>query len=158
MHKEIERKWLIDDMSDIPDDAQWGDIWSVIQGYLLVKEDAEIRFRRMKNYRDDLMQYFMTAKFGSGIVRDESPRVRITKEEFDRFYGAAVGVLHKRSMDVIDKGGYEIKVDDYHDHGLIIAEIEFHNIEEANAFVPYDWFGREVTHDLNYYAKNIAVS
>ena len=34
---------------------------------------------------------------------------------------------------------------------LVLAEVEFPTVEEANAFVPPDWFGADVTMDGRYH-------
>ena len=34
---------------------------------------------------------------------------------------------------------------------LIIVEVEFSSIEEANSFVPPDWFGEDVTNSILYH-------
>ena len=38
---------------------------------------------------------------------------------------------------------------------LIIAEVEFPSIEEANAFTPPDWFDQDVTKDPAYHNSNL---
>lgn len=39
---------------------------------------------------------------------------------------------------------------------LVIAEVEFPSEELANAFVPLDWFDRDVTHDPAYHNSNMS--
>ncbi|CBK73647.1 hypothetical protein CIY_07540 [Butyrivibrio fibrisolvens 16/4] len=36
-----------------------------------------------------------------------------------------------------------------------MAEVEFPTIEEANSFVPPEWFGEDVTNDKNYHNSNM---
>ncbi len=38
---------------------------------------------------------------------------------------------------------------------LILAEVEFDSINEANRFVAPDWFAKEVTHDARYQNSNL---
>ena len=38
-----------------------------------------------------------------------------------------------------------------------MAEVEFASIEEANAFLPPDWFGHDVTMDRRYHNVNMAL-
>jgi CYTH domain-containing protein len=40
--------------------------------------------------------------------------------------------------------------------GLCVAEVEFPSEEEAAAFSPPDWFGREVTDDERFKNKSLA--
>ena len=53
---------------------------------------------------------------------------------------------------------YTIELDLFHDalDGLIYAEVEFASVEEANAFTPPSWFGKEVTEDGSF--TNAALS
>ena len=39
---------------------------------------------------------------------------------------------------------------------LIIAEVEFPTVEAANAFVPPEWFGEDVTEDPAYSNSNLS--
>ncbi len=42
-------------------------------------------------------------------------------------------------------------------HGLMVVEVEFDSLEDANLFKPPSWFGKEITNDKNYKNKNIAL-
>ncbi len=41
---------------------------------------------------------------------------------------------------------------------LTVAEVEFPTVEEAEAFTPPDWFGREVTYDKRYSNANMTIN
>lgn len=49
-----------------------------------------------------------------------------------------------------------IAIDVYYDIDLMVTEIEFNNIEDAEIFKPLDWFGEEVTYNEKYKNKNLA--
>lgn len=51
---------------------------------------------------------------------------------------------------------YQAEIDSYHDiKGLMVVEVEFPTIEEAESFVPPEWFGNDITEDDTY--KNQAL-
>ena len=39
---------------------------------------------------------------------------------------------------------------------LILAEVEFPDVEDANAFVPPKWFGEDVTYSSKYHNSNLS--
>ena len=39
---------------------------------------------------------------------------------------------------------------------LMLAEVEFDSVEEANAFTPPDWFGEDVTNSSKYHNSNLS--
>lgn len=57
----------------------------------------------------------------------------------------------------IDWNGKEITIDIYNGelHGLIIAEVEFKSVEDANKFTIPDWMGSEITNNKTYKNKNL---
>ena len=50
----------------------------------------------------------------------------------------------------------ELDVFDAPFEGLIIAEVEFPSIEEANSFIPPAWFAKDVTNDPAYHNSNLS--
>ena len=48
------------------------------------------------------------------------------------------------------------EVDTFDDRALILVEVEFASGEQARAFVPPRWFGRDVTDDPAYKNRNLA--
>ena len=78
--------------------------------------------------------------------------------------GAYEHLLEKIDGHPITKRRYLIPLDPYtveldifsgHMDGLIMAEVEFPSIEEADAFVPPAWFGADVTEDNRYHNSNM---
>ena len=140
---EIERKWITGDVSGIlkgvPNDE-------IIQGYICT--DPVVRVRR---YGDE---YFLTVK-GKGMLAREEYEMPVTKEAFDRLIKKCEGIIIKKTRYRIPIGktdtGDELtaEVDIFHGchEGLKMVEVEFGSIDEAKAFVPPEWFLKEVTED-----------
>ena len=142
---EVERKFLVSD----PPDLGGGE--EIVQGYLAIGSDGEVRLRRRGS---DLM---LTAKRGAGLSRDEA-EVPLEAEAFDRLWPLTEGRrLHKRRH-VIAHGELEIEVDVYEGdlEGLVVAEIEFPSEESARAFEPPEWLAEEVTGDERYLNETLA--
>ncbi len=151
---EIERKWLVE-RDKIPYDLEKkADKFEITQTYL--NYSPEIRVRNISD-----QQYIMAIKTGltkeQGLTRDER-QYKITKDEYEH-------LLSKQEGSTIHKTRYQLKVDDYiyafdffHEQldGLIYLEIEFPNEEEANSFETPNWFGRDVTNDINYKNQKLA--
>lgn len=150
LNREIERKFII---NSIPDEYSNLLGKSIKQGYIFSNENFEIRLRKKED------KYYQTIKEGKGIERTEV-EIELTENQFNKLW-----MLTKCKR--VEKKRFEIK---YHEHiieldifsgeleNLIIAEIEFENIEIANNFELPDWFDKEVTLDENYKNKNLAIN
>jgi adenylate cyclase len=68
--------------------------------------------------------------------------MRVEKTRYEIPYGA-----HLIELDVYS-GALE---------GLVVAEVEFGSEEESARFDPPDWFGSEVTDDVRYSNRSLAV-
>lgn len=140
---EIERKWIAGDISgilkDVPNDE-------IIQGYICT--DPVVRVRRYGE------EYFLTVK-GKGMLVREEYEMPLTKEAFDGLIKKCDGIIITKTRYRIPVGktdtGDELtaEVDIFHGchEGLKLIEVEFKSIDEAKAFVPPEWFLREVTED-----------
>ena len=62
-------------------------------------------------------------------------------------------------LDLIEYLNYTIELDVYHGllENLLVGEIEFESLMDAQSFVPPDWFGREVTEDERYKNKSLVI-
>lgn len=150
-HIEIERKFLVKTMPDLSNAQKM----YIHQGYLTDSSDSiEVRLRR----KDD--QYFITVKSGSGMVRAER-ETSIDQHQFESLWpdtqGKRIekyrwkGQLKTHQTYQLDKflGSLE---------PLMLVEVEFSSLEQADNFEPADWFGREVTADKNYKNKALAMN
>ena len=57
-------------------------------------------------------------------------------------------------------GKYVAEVDKYLEdlEGLLVVEVEFNSLEDANNFEVPNWFGKEITEDLRYKNDNLAIA
>lgn len=160
---EIERKFLI---NSIPDNLDEYPFKRIEQAYLNI--NPVVRVRR----EDD--DYYMTYK-GSGMMAREESNLPLTKDAYYHLLLKADGnvinkrrylipLLHPQVVEGAPKppDGYslliELDVFEKPFAPLIIAEVEFGSKEAAEAFLPPEWFGEEVTYKREYHNSNMAMS
>lgn len=148
---EIEKKFLV---SKIPEDLDQWKASVIEQGYLCT--DPVIRIRRM----DD--QYILTYKSKQGIQRvtgvciNQEEELSLTKESYQHLKGKIDGVLIEKTRYTmcypLSGRTYKIELDIFHGNyeGMVLAEVEFPSKEEADQFVPPDWFTENVSDDCHY--------
>ena len=137
---EIERKFLI---KKLPDLSKYPYV-EIEQGYLCTHPVVRIRRKNDK--------YILTYK-GSGLLAHEEIEAALTKEGYDHLVTKVDGNLITKRRYLIPLSPYTIELDVFSGHmdGLIMAEVEFPSIDEANNFTAPDWFGEEVTNDRRYH-------
>ena len=132
MAKEIERKFLIN--GSIPWDI--GEQKLIKQGYIFLSKDKQLRVRIIDH------QSFICLKYTKGLVRDE---YEIPLLDGLEILSKCKFKLEKARNTIRPmSGNYVVDIDSY-PNGLVVAEVEFKSELEANAFVPIDWFGEEIT-------------
>ena len=140
---EIERKFLV---PELPQDYDKWPCRLIEQGYLCT--DPVMRVRR------DNDDYYLTYK-GRGMLVREEYNLPLTKEAYDHLLPKADGVVISKRRYVIpiknSERSIELDLFDAPFEGLVIAEVEFGSVEEAEAFVPPAWFGEDVTDDPRYH-------
>lgn len=100
----------------------------------------------------------LTVKSGSGIQRAEL-EVEIDEKQFDVLWPATEGcrVEKVRWTGVLECGAvFELDLFEGDLAPLLLVEVEFQNLAEAEDFVPPDWFGRDVTDNVAY--TNVALA
>ncbi|MCI8635072.1 MAG: CYTH domain-containing protein [Eubacterium sp.] len=139
---EIERKYLIPvlppDYTDYPHKE-------MEQGYLSTA--PVVRIRRA----DD--DYILTYKGGGLMVREEY-NLPLTRQAYEHLRPKTDGILiHKIRYNIPYQDKYTIELDIFLDElaPLVLAEVEFPTKEEADRFVPPDWFGEDVTFSKEYH-------
>lgn len=144
---EIERKFLV---TQAPHLGRSRSV-RIEQGYLSGGED-EVRVRRKGD------GFWLTVKRGAGMVRTEQ-EVALDREQFEALWPLTSGRRIEKDRTVMEGGGRTIELDVYDSElrGLVVAEVEFEDEDEAMAFVPPAWFGREVTDDARYKNQALAV-
>ena len=137
---EIERKFLI---AQLPKLSGYRKI-IMSQHYLSV--DPVMRIRKADE------RYIFTYKSGEGMVRQEE-EFDISEHDFERLLAKRIGNGVYKTRYVIplnEKLRAEVDVYEKQLEGLCVVEVEFENEQEAEAFIPPAWFGKEVTEDPSY--------
>ena len=142
MPKEIERKFLV---STPPENLENFNSNEIIQGYIFISDDLEIRLRQKGNL------YFQTIKSSGDLERSEY-EIELTKNQFEKLWPLTSGKRVLKTRYEIDYQNHLIELDIYSEslQGLITAEVEFRSTEESNEFNPPSWFGDDLTKDKNY--------
>lgn len=138
MAREIERKFLV--VGEPDGDAVLGSK-RLRQGYLAVDGAVEIRLRET----DDITT--MTVKAGRGLDRTEVEMQLDGADADDLWPHATPRSLEKVRSRVRLNGELTAELDLYEGGlaGLRVVEVEFPDLESAEAFAPPAWFGRELT-------------
>ncbi len=138
---EIERKFLI---KTLPENLESYPCRHLAQGYLCVK--PVVRIRR------DNEKYELTYKSGGMMARMEY-NLPLNEQAFEHLKSKIDGRLIEKRRYMIPLEPYTIELDIFDGDlaPLIIAEVEFPSIEEANNFTAPDWFGEDVTYDGRYH-------
>ena len=150
MGLEIERKYLI---KNLPDNLSDYECHTLIQGYL--NTSPVVRVRK----EDD--SYYLTYK-GSGLLAREEYNLPLDEHSFLHLIGKADGnVISKQRYKIpyaVSEKMFTIELDvfDAPFAPLVIAEVEFTDENEANAFIAPDWFDKEVTYDPEYHNSNLS--
>ncbi len=144
---EIERKFLID---KLPENLDTYPRKEIAQGY--INREPVIRIRRS----DD--KYILTCK-GQGLMVREEFELPLTKEAFEHLKPKTDGIFIEKTRYLIPYNEkWTIELDVFHGAlaPLVLAEVEFSNIEEADTFVPPAWFGKDVTDSPKYHNSNLS--
>jgi len=138
---EIERKFLVD---NIPFDLTDYSFHVIEQGYLNI--DPVVRIRRQDN------NYCLTYK-AKGFLEREEYNLPLDKKSYDHMLTKIDGHLIRKTRYLIPLEEHltiELDLFEGCHKGLILAEVEFESKEEANAFIPPQWFGEDVTYSPQY--------
>lgn len=149
MAKEIERKFLVSGefRQDSPES------YRIMQGYICSDPDRTVRVR----VRGD--KGFLTIKGrGSedGLSRYEWEKEIPVTEAAELMALCGSGVIDKtRYLVPFGKHTYEVDVFHGANEGLVLAEIELS--DEQEAFEKPSWLGKEVTGDVRYYNSMLSL-
>ncbi len=158
---EIERKYLV---RQLPEPLSAYDFHRIAQGYLCTK--PVVRIRRSDG------TYYLTYK-GSGMMVREEYNLPLTKEAYEHLLPKIDGLLISKTRYLIPLSAAEHGLAGLRDESspmltaeldifegplapLMLVEVEFESVEEANAFVAPDWFGEDVTEDGRYHNSNMS--
>ncbi len=138
---EIERKFLV---KTLPENLESYPCRHLAQGYLCVGPVVRIR--------KDNDKYELTYKSGGMMARQEY-NLPLNEQAFEHLKAKIDGRFIEKRRYMIPLDPYTIELDIFEGDlaPLIIAEVEFPSVEEANAFIAPDWFGEDVTYDGRYH-------
>lgn len=131
---EIERKFLVRKLPNL-------DMYSfheIEQAYLCTEPVVRVR------KEDD--NYYMTYK-AKGFLEREEYNLPLTEESYLHLLSKADGNVISKKRYLIEYLTHTIELDIFSGvfEGLIIAEVEFDSRSSAEAFIPPEWFGADVT-------------
>ena len=144
---EIERKYLI---HTLPDNLENYPHKEIEQGY--INREPVVRIRRS----DD--KYILTCK-GQGLMVREEFELPLSKEAFEHMKPKTDGIFIEKTRYLIPYDEkLTIELDVFHGKlaPLVLAEVEFESVEEANAFLPPAWFAEDVTNSPKYHNSNLS--
>lgn len=144
---EIERKYLV---KYLPANLDKYPCKQIAQGYL--NTNPVLRIRKSN---DD---YFLTYK-GQGLMAREEHEFPIPQESFEHLLPKIDGILieKKRYLIPLDENlTAELDIFQGKLTPLRLVEVEFATEEQANAFLPPDWFGDDVTYSGKYHNSNLS--
>ena len=143
---EIERKFLV---TTPPENYGSFPHHEIEQAYLCTEPVVRIR------KEDD--NYYLTYK-SKGLLAREEYNLPLNQSSYEHLLPKADGICISKKRYLIPWDPYTIELDVFEKSlaPLIIAEVEFPSIEEANAFTPPDWFDQDVTKDPAYHNSNLS--
>lgn len=144
---EIERKYLI---KSLPDNLNSFPFHQIEQGYLCT--DPVVRIRMQDE------TYYLTYKSKGLMVREEY-NLPLTKEAYFHLRSKADGILITKKRYLIPlPPSHTIELDIFEGElaPLTLAEVEFATEEEANHFLPPEWFGEDVTYSEKYHNSTLS--
>ena len=144
---EIERKFLI---TNLPHDLSNYKCRNIEQGYLSTNPVVRVR--------KDNEDYFLTYK-GSGKMVREEYNLPLTKESYHHLIQKADGnIITKKRYEIPTYDNLIIELDIFEGlfSGITLAEVEFESEAQANAYIPPEWFGLDVTNSSEYHNSNMS--
>lgn len=151
---EIERKYLIT-KENLPENLADFNYHIIEQAYLCTEPVVRVR------KEDD--SFYMTYKGKGKMVREEY-NLPLTSDAYVHLRAKADGniITKKRYLIPYDNNSLgkplliELDIFEGKFEGLYLAEIEFASKEDADNFLPPDWFGEDVTFDGRYHNSSMS--
>ena len=139
---EIEKKYLI---HKLPENLETYPRKKIQQAYLCTNPVVRIR------KQDE--EYILTYK-GKGLMVREEYNLPLNRDAYEHLRQKADGIVLTKTRYLLPlPQGLTIELDvfDAPYENLRLAEVEFSSEEEANSFVPPEWFGEDVTFSSKYH-------
>lgn len=147
-NQEIERKFLV---FNLPNDYQEYPSKLIRQTYIAIEDNGtEVRLRKVDN------DFILTVKSMGTLVRLER-EIKLTEDQYNQLLPVTQDRQIDKTRYSIPYQNHVIELDVFKNNlkGLIIAEIEFTSINEANEFKKLSWMGIEVTSNSNFKNRNL---
>lgn len=144
---EIERKFLI---KKLPENLESYPKRIIEQAYL--NTNPVVRIRR------DNDDYILTYK-SSGLMSREEYNLPLNKDAYEHLLAKADGnIISKTRYMIPEKDGLTIELDVFHRdfEGITLAEVEFPDEDSANAYIPCDWFTKDVTFEKTFHNSHMS--
>ena len=103
-------------------------------------------------------EYYLTYK-SKGLLSREEYNLPLTQESYEHLKPKADGIVISKTRYLIpEKDGLTIELDVFHEDydGLLLAEVEFESEEQANTYIPPEWFGEDVTYSSAYHNSTLS--
>lgn len=143
---EIERKYLV---KQIPTDLSQYAVRIIEQAYLSTEPIVRVR-------RDNDL-YELTYK-SKGLITREEHNMPLTPDSYAHLLSKADGRIISKKRYMIPYKNHIIELDVFEDTlaPLVLAEVEFDTIDDANSFTPPSWFGEDVSLKKDYHNSNLS--
>lgn len=153
MNKEIERKYSV---KYIPKNLKVESIVYIKQAFIYRDKLTLIRVRDIKEkYPTENQKYIYTLKTKGDIEYNNDYNIakkyeienEIPKEEFEKLIKKPISnIIEKTRITIPIENNLKVEIDVYYNYleGLLTAEVEFQDEEQANNFQKPDWLGEEL--------------
>ena len=99
-------------------------------------------------------EYYLTYK-GGGMMAREEYNLPLNEKSYNHLLKKADGniITKTRFLIPINDGSLTAELDIFEGKfsGMVLIEVEFESVEQADAFQKPDWFGGDVTYDKKYH-------
>ena len=139
---EIERKFI---PKNLPEDLEQFNHHKIEQAYL--NTSPVVRIRKQDN------EYYLTYK-GGGMMAREEYNLPLNEKSYNHLLKKADGnIITKTRFLIPIHDGLTAELDIFEGKfaGMLLIEVEFESVEQANSFIPPEWFGEDVTNDKKYH-------
>ncbi len=135
MPKSITRKFLVKQVPDLSSKSK-----DTYQRYYLYNNNSTVI--RIQQIND---QYEIERKANESELVRHSDTIKITPDEFETLKEYASGSIQRESYHIQDNPRVVLRIYHAEYQGLIRAEVNFTDEDEANSFSPLEWFDKEIT-------------
>lgn len=151
---EIERKFLL---NSLPENFESYDRWDMEQGYLL-NDGCTLRIRKANDDCFLTLKQNKPLQIGNVAIENEEFETEIPQESYEALKRLAIGDFIEKSRTRIPYlDNHVIEVDVFHGKlsGLVFAEIEYTDEQDALLLPIPTWFSKDVSMDSRFRNSNL---